>query len=641
MSPNQFFMLLPQLLRNLSFGALIAAQPLVCWAVPADLARIGGETAPFGTPVGDQTMPHVSLAPPGGFMGAYIVWQDSRTGTNQHIYSGELYSDLTADPVSFDVSANRTEHQEQPRVAMLRDAGAAYVWQQGQPGAQHICASFFDPFWGFGALDVRVNQSVTTFQETPDVAGLASGDVAIVWTSLNQEANDSGRGVYARLYSPQGAALSGEFLVNQFTPYDQRNPAVAALAGGGFAVVWVSQQQRSVANPSQPGTVDVYGRMFGPNGTPLGDEFLINIGNNTCVSPRVAGGADGGLMVVWAEQGPLANNNGWEVVARPFTSQGVGGVASRVNTQRRLDHVLPQVCAAGGNYLAVWVSLGQDGSQEGVFAQLLKPSGQLSGAEFRVNGSTRGPQTQPAVATDGDSQVLVVWSGFTSGSAGMDVNAQLYIVPQLPALDAPVVADSGVTKLIVSWQEPAGQVVDHYEVFLDGASLPSAVVTNATYWLMKGLAPGEAHAFQMTYVVTSGVRAPLSAATTGATGLDANHDGISDAWQALYWGPNPANWPLASADSNGNGLSNYNKFLAGLNPLVRASLLSVQLRPVATGFVLEWSSVPGKLYQVQSRTSLSAPWAGETALRIGAAGGVTAATVSPTGSVFYRVSRVP
>ena len=634
-------MSLPQLLRNLSFGALMVAQPLVGYAVSGELARVGGETAPFGSPVGDQTMPHVSLGAPGGFMGAYVVWQDNRTGTNQHIYSGELYYDLSADPIPFDVSANRTEPQEQPRVAMLRDAGAAYVWQQGQVGAQHIFASFFDPFWGFGALDVQVNQSASTFQETPDVAGLGSGDVAIVWTSLSQEAAGSGRGIYARLYSPQGAALSGEFLVNQFTPYDQRNPSVAALAGGGFVVVWVSQQQRAVASAFEPGSVDVFGRVFGPSGTPVGDEFLVNIGTNTCISPRVAGGLDGGFMVVWAEQGALTRSNGWDVVARPYSAGGVAGAVNRVNTQRRLDHLLPQVSSAGGNYLAVWVSLAQDGSQEGVYGQLLKPSGQLSGAEFRINGSTYGPQTQPAVATDSEGQVLVVWSGFTSGSAGMDVNAQIYTVPQLPALDAPVVTDSGVTKLIASWQEPTEQEVDHYEVYLDGASLPAATVTNVTYWSMKGLAPGESHSFQVTYVVSGGIRAPLSAGTTRATGLDANHDGISDVWQALYWGSNPANWPSASADSNGNGLSNYNDFLAGLDPVVSGSSLRVQLRRATSGFLLEWNSVRGKLYQVQSRSSLSAPWTGEATLRSGAAGGVTSSAVRPTGAVFYRVILVP
>lgn len=629
------------MLRNLCFGALVVSQPLVGSAVSGELAKVGGETTPFGVLAGDQIAPHVSLGLPGGFMGAYIVWQDNRTGTNQHIYSGELYYDLSADPVPFDVSANRTELQEHPRVAMLLDAGAAYVWQQGQVGAQHIYASFFDPFWGFGALDVRVNQSTTTFQETPDVAGLGSGDVVIVWTSVNQEAPGSGRGVFARLYSAQGTPLSGEFLVNQYTLHDQLTPAVAALAGGGFVVVWVSQEQRAVTSPFQPGSVDIFGRVFGADGTAVGDEFLINAGNNVCISPRVASGPDGGFMVVWAEEGSQSRTNGWDVVSRSYDFSGKTGTVSRVNTTRGLDHLLPQVSSAGANYLAVWVSLAQDGSQEGVYGQLLKPSGQLSGAEFRINGSTFGPQTQPSIATDSDGQVLVVWSGFHNGTSGMEVNSQLYSAPQLPALDAPYVTDSGVTKLIISWQAPADQEVGRYEIYLDGASLPSASVTNATSWVMKGLSPGESHSFQVTYVVTGGQRAPLSAATVGATGPDANNDGISDVWQAQYWGANPANWPSASADSNGNGLSNYNDFLAGLDPVSRDSSLRVQLRRNSTGFLLEWNSVRGKLYQVQSRISLSSTWIGETVLRSGAVGGVTAAEVSPTGAVFYRVILVP
>jgi hypothetical protein len=39
-------------------------------------------------------------------------------------------------------------------------------------------------------------------------------------------------------------------LVNQFTNYNQRTPAVAALAGGGFVVAWVSEQERGRAQSS-------------------------------------------------------------------------------------------------------------------------------------------------------------------------------------------------------------------------------------------------------------------------------------------------------------------------------------------------------------------------------------------------------
>ena len=41
--------------------------------------------------------------------------------------------------------------------------------------------------------------------------------------------------------------VGNEFLVNQFTSYNQRTPAVAALTDGGFVVAWVSEQQRAPA----------------------------------------------------------------------------------------------------------------------------------------------------------------------------------------------------------------------------------------------------------------------------------------------------------------------------------------------------------------------------------------------------------
>jgi hypothetical protein len=271
---------------------------------------------------------------------------------------------------------------------------------------------------------------------------------------------------------------------------------------------------------------------------------------------------------------------------------------------------------------------------------LIKPTGELLGSEFRVNARTAGAQTHPSVATDGDGQALVVWSGFTGGASSMDVNAQIYNVPQLPALDAPVVTDLGVNKLIVSWQAPVGQDVSYYEVYLDGASLPSALVTNAVYWMLKGLVPGESHVFQVGYVASGGERSPLSEATTGATGVDANHDDIADAWQTLYWGTNRMNWPAATADSNGNGLSNYSKFIAGLNPLDAQSLLRVRLRNASGVYALEWSSVAGKLYQVQARNGLTQSWTNLGVPTVGASG-VTAVNFSPGRLGFYRVMLVP
>ena len=65
----------------------------------------------------------------------------------------------------------------------------------------------------------------------------------------------------------------------------------------------------------------------------------------------------------------------------------------------------------GGNFIVVWSSYGQDGSSNGVFAQLFDPNcGQL-GEEFQINATSSGNQAEPAVAMDAAAGFVVAWQG--------------------------------------------------------------------------------------------------------------------------------------------------------------------------------------------------------------------------------------
>ena len=118
-------------------------------------------------------------------------------------------------------------------------------------------------------------------------------------------------------------------------------------------------------------------------------------------------------MVAWDAQDMVDHSNGWDIYARAFTSAGAGGAVLRVNSHLYGDQYAPRISAIGTDYLIVWTSLGQDGSREGVYGQFVHDDGTLVGGEFRVNTTTIGQQMQPAVASDGVSQFLVVWTSFT------------------------------------------------------------------------------------------------------------------------------------------------------------------------------------------------------------------------------------
>jgi hypothetical protein len=87
--------------------------------------------------------------------------------------------------------------------------------------------------------------------------------------------------------------------------------------------------------------------------------------------------------------------------------------------------------------------------------------------------------------------------------------------------------------------------------------------------------------------------------------IDANRNGISDAWEKYYFGSAPAS-RTQFTDSDGDGMSDYAEFIAGTNPTNPASkliFLSATLQP-NKHLQLEWAAIPGRLYQVESSTAL-------------------------------------
>ena len=201
-----------------------------------------------------------------------------------------------------------------------------------------------------------------------------------------------------------GQAIGTNFLINQFTSFNQRTPAIAALQNGGFVVAWVSEQERvlapSLGTPSALGpagsipnpSVDIYARLFSSNGVAASSEFLVNTDSNPCANPRVAAAADGTFMITWGAQDLSNQDNSWDIYARSFSSAGIGGQTVRVNTHLYGDQYAPHISGIGLDYMIVWTSLLQDGSREGVFvASSWHEDGSLAvGAEFQVNTTTLG-----------------------------------------------------------------------------------------------------------------------------------------------------------------------------------------------------------------------------------------------------------
>ena len=609
-----------------------------------------------GSLPGDQVFPDAAVSSTGGI----VVWQDNATdGDGWGISARRLDSTLSGTLGTFRVNVIGAGDQEHARVALLKNGGAVFVWQGGTEGYQHIFARFLTPtntFLSTTDLPVSTFSNSTSFQVNPAVAALNNGNVVVVWSSFNQASSNSLLDVYAKILSPTGTTISNEFLVNQFTNYNQRSPAVAALAGGGFAVAWVSEQERTGSpnnidetNGTAPTqftipSVDIYARLYQSNGVPAGQEFFVNTATSPCANPSIAAASDGGFMIAWSQRNMAIISNGWDVFARAFSSASAGGTPVQLNTYVYGNQYAPRLSAIGLDYLAVWTSMGQDGSREGVYGQFVHNDGSLVGNEFRVNTTTVGQQMQPAIASDGADQFLVVWTSFT-GSYNFDLFAQRYVnVAALlqpmsaPCVWAPFVISNGAyqPQLVVTWAPLLGLSVSNYEVYVDG-NTPAVGIVSSNTWTMtaaNGLTKNSTHTFAVDYVTTSGHKSPLSPSASGTTWGGNYWGGIPSEWMTEYYGADESQWPPASTKLGPN-MTIYQVFLSGGSPLDPSTWLTQQLVKTGQGMFLTWNTQPGATYQVQATTNFGT-WINLGSARF-AAGTTDSINVGSSPSGYYRV----
>ncbi len=359
-----------------------ASLVLVC-LVPAGAAfggsaRVGSEfqinTYTTGIQAGTNARA-VARAGNGDFV---VVWSDSgyfadgKDGDGLGIF-GQRFSAAGAPLGSeFQVNTYTTYSQHRPAVVMAEDGSFVIVWQSGdqfesQDGSDAgVFGQRFDSAGLPEGTEFQINTYALFGQRSPDVAAADDGRFAVVWVDDGYELNGrdkSGSGIYARRYDAEGDPQDDQFRVNSYTKFDQDAPAVAATNDFEIVVTWQSKTQDG-------GGTGVFAQLYDDSGEGIGDEFQVNAyTNSTQGNPDV----DFGASLVVAPQ---------------------------------------------DSFVVVWESLGQDGSQSGIFGQRFAGTGGVIGTEFRVNAQTAAAQTGPAIARDDSGEFIVVWESVNQDGSG-------------------------------------------------------------------------------------------------------------------------------------------------------------------------------------------------------------------------------
>jgi hypothetical protein len=213
---------------------------------------------------------------------------------------------------------------------------------------------------------------------------------------------------------------------------------------------------------------------------------------------------------------------------------------------------------------------------------------------------------------------------------------------------------SGSKPIIIS--APQSQTVEQgsnvsFSVFASGDNdtyqwlwnnVPISGATSAAL-VVQQVIQSQAGSYSVVVTNTNGSTTSASAALA-VTFTDSDGDGIPDSWMIQYFGHptgEASDLSLAGDDADGTGLTNLQKYLAGLNPLNPASTFTAQVAPNHTGagYTVTFTANSQRSYTVQYENSL-ATGAWQKLQDISPAVGTRTITVTDTAaraSRFYRV----
>ena len=403
----------------------LAASSLLLVLVPAIFAqtpiRDGDQFLVNTYTSDDQRNPSVAVDSEGAFV---VVWESdwSDNGDSDGSIQGQRFSsDGTLLGSQFRVNTYTPHVQLYPSVSSATGGDFVVVWgsansDNGDSSGFSIQGKRYSSDGTAVGDEFLVNTYTTGHQSSPSVA-VASGDgFVIVWHSDGSSGDDSSYGsVQARRYASDATPLGTDFQVNTYTTGRQRYPAMAVAPGCCFVIVWMSDQ------PSTGGDSDIFGQRYYSDGSPLGGEFLVNTyTTDDQIYPSVSASPAGDFVVVWdtsrADNGDTSHHS---IQGQRFSSDGTPlGEQFLVNTYTTNNQFFPSVAvASSGDFVVAWESYGSDNGDTSFYTvqgQRFASDGSRTGGQFRVNTHALGYQNVPVVAVERDDDFVVVWEDYGS-----------------------------------------------------------------------------------------------------------------------------------------------------------------------------------------------------------------------------------
>lgn len=221
---------------------------------------------------------------------------------------------------------------------------------------------------------------------------------------------------------------NAESEVNTTIAGHQERGRVAALAGGGYVVVWQDNDGLGIQG--------IRARVFDAGGRPILGEIIVATGTGAVFhsSPDVAGLADGGFQVVWTRNADGGTSRSIASAVFDASRALVRSIDVTAPLGERQDDTAT-IARSGAGVAITWHRLGVAGP----LLVTVDSAGTVSAVQSET--STTAPfSAAPAIAAAPDgSRIVVAWKMDTAGQ----VKVQLHTGTGAPYGTAAVVAASG------------------------------------------------------------------------------------------------------------------------------------------------------------------------------------------------------
>jgi Ca2+-binding RTX toxin-like protein len=200
-------------------------------------APVGGPFAVNTTLASPATEAVVTGLAGGGFAVAWTQGGGNGAGDGDGSSILAQRFDAAGAKAGSETLANTTSYGQQsdPHITAAPGGGFAVTWRDGGHGSDNaVRTQIFDAAGAKAGGELAIPGSPLGYADPTGIAALADGRFVIVYTPLNNSSND----LKAQMLAADGSSIGGPIDVDATTSGYQGRAAVSALPAGGFVIVW-------------------------------------------------------------------------------------------------------------------------------------------------------------------------------------------------------------------------------------------------------------------------------------------------------------------------------------------------------------------------------------------------------------------